>query len=310
MPHKKLLIRVVLLLALFCVVSASSKSGLTTSTVRAMSLEEEYQRDREHIELVGQSKSLSRLRALAGLMERKWRRFDTYPDKRLYFGIIGRVIGEFTSRDFGTDNYIRQYELAHQYARTALQNADKMPLELDLDVAVGFLLPLTFDPSLKYQTAKSPRWAKLRSENAGLFLRLLQRIDAGIDPNFDFTAPPPINDAPPFGVPGWNEMTPGNIKNPEHRAKYEAVKKQNSERRRKFKEQSQLRRVNERFSLDAEKYLIEAYSHAPFDLRQLERLLNNYTINEERKERILAAVRKNMQKAAQEEAAQGKAATP
>ena len=112
-----------------------------------------------------------------------------------------------------------------------------------------------------------------------------------IDLNWDPNDLPVRNILPPLstGLPGG--IDPNAISDPKLRAEYEAER---------HLQQSSLRDWLKRYPITAERYIIELYSLPPYNNEELEKLLNRYLKDQTTRDRIMTAVRTNIEKAEKE----------
>lgn len=95
-------------------------------------------------------------------------------------------------------------------------------------------------------------------------------------------------------------MSPRGIKDDALRAKYEVDIEENKQKIQKHTEQYKLRLWLKRFPMRAENYIIQAYSHTPFNIEELKKSLDDYEVDEKTKVRIFDAVIKNMRESQKE----------
>jgi hypothetical protein len=172
---------------------------------------------------------------------------------------------------------------------TTLQNADRIPLWIEVElvqrVRRGFLLKRT--------APRGPEWLKQRTAELIYWFHACKRLHAAIDPTW---VPDerglPIHAPVPAGVQDAiiGGMSPKSIKDPKLRAQYERNIKEHSAKIQRNSEQRQARELAESFFPTAEKYIIEAYSHSPVNMSELDTRLKDYIADEEMRTRILEAV--------------------
>lgn len=178
-------------------------------------------------------------------------------------------------------------QLANQFGLDALEQADLMPIELE----IAFLQCLLNDTGA---AKPDDEWVTLRGKKAALYLHAWKRLDAMIDPNFDLSVPISINVMPPpgAGIPPGGD--PSAITDPNIRKEYEALIEQNRKNIVKYNEQRRLRDLNKVYQRQAEQYLITAYSTPPYNIEELRTLLNQYITDRTIRERILNSVAQRM----------------
>jgi hypothetical protein len=120
-------------------------------------------------------------------------------------------------------------------------------------------------------------------------LRLFAALDRTIDPSWD-PETKPVKGAPPPAVHGVvypsGEVDPSTIPDPAERAEYERALKAGKEHEKWYDVQFQLRRIDERAMRFVERFVAGRYTDAPADRRELEELLAESSVAEERKKRL------------------------
>ena len=114
------------------------------------------------------------------------------------------------------------------------------------------------------------------------------------DPDWDPNEVIYLHAEPPEGLPIG--VDPKGIKDSDLLMEYEAAIKLHGQKVKKFNEQYTLRDRLKYFPKQAEKYIIRAYSHPPFDIKELKEMLNIYLPDNEANIRILNAVKKTQEK--------------
>lgn len=230
------------------------------------------------------TKNINGLEQFAAVVERRWKKRN----KEFYYTMMHNICSELVSYDYGTD---KRFEVAEKYAFAMLQNADEMPIELEVD-----FIKCTIHEKRPVNTTDAERsiWSKRRSYKAKSWLHAWQRIENGYVGNFNFDDLPMINLAPPTDSGMPSGVSPKAIKNPKLRAEYEAAIKQNEQKTRRYNEQYQIHKMRQRYFALAEKYLISIYSRPPYNVDELKQLLNTYVSDKERRERIVKVVEQRM----------------
>jgi len=139
-------------------------------------------------------------------------------------------------------------------------------------------------------------FAQRRKKDVQIRFHAWKRLIDAIDPKWNPNDKPFRNVAPPTetGLPPG--ISPEVIKNQELRAIYEKAIERNRLKSVRYLEQSRLRDWLKRFPKRAEAYIIQAYSKPPFNLQELKQYLDKYIANKKTKDKILDAVKNNMEK--------------
>lgn len=188
----------------------------------------------------------------------------------------------------GSFKEARRRELARNYALSALEYSEEIPLTLELELTGHVMTPMISN------TLKDEDFAAVRRKDVDVRLHAWKRLMDALDPNWDNERLSVYVPLPP-GVSGASGMSPTGIKDDVLRAKYEEDIKKNKQKIQKHTEQYKLRLWLERFPKRAENYIIQAYSHTPFNIEELKKSVNDYAIDEKIKLRIFDAVKKNIQ---------------
>jgi len=190
------------------------------------------------------------------------------------------------------DNY--RHELAREYALSALENPDAIPLTLELELT-GHVITLMVSNAPKDEV-----FSECRRKDVKVRLHAWKRLTDAIDPKWDPADMPHLNIEPPTatGLPGG--VAPAGIKDETLRVEYEMAIQRNKQKAEEYSEQNKLHRWLGVFPNRAENYIIQAYSHTPFNIEELKKSLNDYSVDEKTKVRILDAVIKNTQETQKE----------
>ncbi len=206
-------------------------------------------------------------------------------NKEYYACLMLVACGPLGSGRFKGDR--QQYELARKYALSALENPDAIPLTLELELT-GHVMTLTIGPN----APKDEDFAECREKDVKVRLHAWKRLIDALDPNWDnesLSVHVPL----PLGVSGGSGMSPKNIKDDALRTKYESDIKENKKKIQKHAEQYKLRLWLKTFPKRSENYIIQVYSHSPYNIEELKKSLSDYAVDEKTKKRILDAVIKN-----------------
>lgn len=206
-------------------------------------------------------------------------------DASFYASLMLEVCNALSSTDLG-DN--EQYVLEQRFASFVL---DK---QLDIPPATEANLVLHLQEDIEYVNGKinGDEWAEKRRKKAETWLRTWRRLNAAIDPNFDFKDLPLTNVPLPPGVPGAAGMSPNHIKDLALRAQYQKAIDENSKKAETYRTQFTLYKTRESFDKVIEAYLIRAYSRPPDNPKELETILKTHLVNDSVRARILDSLKK------------------
>jgi hypothetical protein len=198
------------------------------------------------------------------------------------------ICGPLSSGDFKGN---RPRTLARKYALSVLERPDAVPLTLELELT-GHVMTLMCTP----YAPEGADFAQRRKKDVQIRFHAWKRLIDAIDPKWDPNDKPFRNVAPPTETGLRPGTSPEVIKNQEMRAIYEKAIERNRLKSVRYLEQSRLRDWLKRFPRNAEPYIIQAYSKPPFNLEELKQYLDNYIADKKTKDKILGAVKKNMEK--------------
>ena len=237
----------------------------------------------EHAFTSGPTNDLARYEKFADDIQKRW----SQRNKEDYGRLVSAVCGTLSSGCF--DDW-RAYELARKYALSALENADAIPVTLELELT-GHVMTLTVGPA----ALSGRNFAQHRRRDAEVHLHAWKRLLAAIDSMWDPRERIPVYPNLPPGVHGVGvgfPVAPEAIKDPALRAQYEAAIKENNRKRERHAEQRRLRDRLRGFSGQAQSYIIQLYSTPPFDAAELRELLGRYLSDAKTRAQILEAVAK------------------
>ncbi len=246
--------------------------------------ETDYEQDLRLLQSFRETKNIDGLENFVEEIEKKWYSMD----KARYFNLVLNTCTLLSSYAF--KDYHREISLLQKYAILVLKKSDEMPLGMELKL----LLLLPEPPGYPYAEIREEAWPKQRAYRTMLYLHGQQRLHKEIDPDFDFDDMPKRNIAPPLGTSSGSGVAPEHINDPTLRAEYEAAIAQNAQKASIYNWQHKLRQLERMFSPKAEQYIVQAYSTPPFNIEELEQLLETHNIGEENKLKILDSVRKRM----------------
>ena len=238
--------------------------------------ENEYNQDLARIEKARVTKNHQAILALIDSIEKNWVSRDT----DLYANLMLKLANG--AANSGESSLIR-YQDAEKIALMALEKFD----QISLDTIAELLLYLQAEPKYSVGSTNSEAWAKQRRAKAILWLRAWQRIEDGIDKNFNPNDLPQINILPPSqtGLPAG--VAPEAIKDLGLRREYEAAIAKNNQKAEKHRYQYRLRKIKEWFPDNIQRFLANSYSQAPSRIDELSRLLSLYVVEKNVRERIL-----------------------
>lgn len=223
---------------------------------------------------------------LATEIEKKW-----YKKNRAYYArLMHAICGSLNS---GPQKKW-QYELERKYALLALENPDEITLATELSLT-GYLVTNTFGSS----TPKGEEFAKRREQDIAVRLHAWKRLIGAIDPNW---SPDALNIAAlEVANMGFIQgMDSKSIKDAALRKKFETAVQCRKQESKNSITQGRLHRQLKAFPKSVEKYIIQRYSHPPFNIAELKKMLDGFP-DEKAKARMLSAVAKNIQKKQQEQ---------
>lgn len=227
------------------------------------------------------SHPLNELLALANQLERKWSgsNWDRYAQ------LMSHVCSEIANRGLN-DKRVR--EQSEHFARLALFHSRFYSWQYQSDL-VGCL-------GSQRSSSKETVWLRERREKTALWLHTWQRLDQETDPTFDIndrSAQPSMRVYPPVetGLPAGTP--PSAIKDLRLRAKYEAAIADNNHKATRVEQQLPLVSHGPAFKIQAERWLIQAYSQPPFRNAELKRMLDVYLHDNTIRQRIMREVEKD-----------------
>jgi hypothetical protein len=187
------------------------------------------------------------------------------------------------SSDYRDD---RQYYIGRKYVALALRRADEIPVETEVEL----VLNLGGDAERLRGRTRETEWGDARGRRMELWFHAWRRLEAEMDKGFDPEARPALKVHAPHGTNLPAGVAPEAIADPKLRAEYEEAVAANRRKVQAYTRQYQLRQLNEMFSKQAERYVVEMYSTPPFDSAELGRRLEESLPSQESRQRILDAV--------------------
>lgn len=261
-------------------VSSVEKQEFKQDFVRIRAMEKSFSE--------GKNNSLTDYEQFADELQVKWK----LKNKENYARLMVEVCGPLSSGSFKEN---RRYEVARQYALSALDKPLEISIDTELEL-IGHALTLMTGPS----APKGQVWEGLRKKDVEMRLhawqRLLDSIDPDWDPNQVILSPNAV--AVVMGYPGTIDSQA--IKDPILRAEYEAAIEANRQEIEEYTEQNRLHKWLKRYPKRAEAYITDAYSTAPYNNEELVKYLVDYKIDEKTKARISSTVTKNIEEQSKE----------
>lgn len=223
------------------------------------------------------NRDLDSLQAAVNTASAKWQE----KDRQSFITYMSKACSLLSSYDIG--DVSKRASLLSQYGISVLKSGD-----LPLHYHVQFVSFLMLDPIVIDEAA----WKTLRKQKAELWLAARRRVESSVDPRFDSNDLPELNVPTPPGSGLPNGVSPESIKDPKLRAQYEQSIAQNSTKAHKYNDQYWLKKNEQPFYENVERYLVNAYSRPPADPAELEHLLAQYVNDNGVRARILEEVRK------------------
>jgi hypothetical protein len=235
------------------------------------------------IKAARESRDMNELVKLGDEIEATWSNLDT----GYYASLMLEVCNALSSTDLKDEN---QYVLEQKYALLVLGK------QLGIPVAIEANLVLHLQEDIEYTKGQlnTEQWIERRRNNAEIWLRTWQHLNAAIDPNFDFKDLPWENVPLPPGISGSSGMAPDQIKDPTLRARYQSAIDANNKKAEAYRTQSALHRTRDTYRKVMEAYLIRSYSRPPDNTKELEAKMRKHLVDEETRERILNEGKENL----------------
>lgn len=216
-------------------------------------------------------------------IEKKWR----HKNRVYYARLMLKICGPLSS---GIFKERRQHELAREYALSALEMPNDIPLITELEL-IGSVMTNIIGTGV----SKGEEFSKRRKKDTSIRLHAWKRLINAIDPKWNPNEFMWGGNVPPPEATGLSPgVDPKAIKDAKLRKEYEDAIQCNKQKVKKHVEQSKLRRWIKKFPKRAEKYIVRMYSHPPFDIEELKKMLDGFP-DQKAKARIVSAVAKNMQ---------------
>lgn len=224
----------------------------------------EYQKAQERVRALSDAKDLSGLVQLSDEAESQWAKKNS----KLYAGLMIDICGAIGSYDFDNKEH---YVLARQCVKKALEKADQMPIDSEIKL-VSFL---SGDIEYVIKLVPSGNWFQDRTERTKYWCHAWQRLEKEIDVRFNFEANRPIY-SPNMTV--------------EERMKAE-----------KYNQQRFLQRNKSSFTIETQRYLVDAYAKSPYNSQELDMYLDKCFLDKKFKASIKAQVQNRISQIQKEE---------
>lgn len=262
----------------------SAKTGpasvVEPSSRQEVSLKAMYTQMLVRIKAARGAKDMGELKKLGDEIEIIWSSLDASS----YASLMLEVCNALSSTDLGDNN---QYVLEQRFASFVLDKQLQIPPATEANL----VLHLQEDIDYVKGQVNTDEWVATRLKKAEIWLRTWQRLNAAIDPNFDFEDLPLTNVPLPPGVPGAAGMSPDHIKDLALRAQYQKAIDENSKKAETYRTQFTLYRTRETFAKLMETYLIRAYSRPPDNPKELEAILKAHSVDDSIRSRILNSLK-------------------
>ena len=205
-------------------------------------------------------------------------------DPETYARLTVRICGALHGVDM-IDS--RRHYIAQHYAMTALEKR----ADISLDVQCSLVQYVTRNVDAQGQALKGDDLAKLRQQQAVLWLDTWKRIEATIDKDWNPTDMPTLNVLPPEEAELPSGADPAMITDPKLRAQYVADIEANQRKAAEYSIQLKARRLQKSWIPDAKRFLIRTYMESPDKTDELRALLEEYVPNAADRKQILDAVK-------------------
>jgi len=252
--------------------------------------EQEYKQDYKRVADMDASISRSDVRDLnayegfADRIAQKWRGRNREYHARLMLEICRPLSS-------GTFSEKRRYLLARKYALSALEEPDSISLKLELELT-GQVVIIFAGPDAPI----GDDFTVKRAENAAIRLHAWRRLLEAIDPNWDPNEKTWGGNVPPPPATGLSPgVDPAAIQDSALRAEYEEAIRINRQKIEERTKQYKYRQYLEWFQNSAEENIIQEYSHPPYAIDELRKMLDNELPDQSAKAGIMEVVEKNMQ---------------
>ena len=183
----------------------------------------------------------------------------------------------------------QKYELVREYALLPLNEPNEISCDEELQLADIVKTDMNTP-----QAPIGQDWVQKRRKDVTVKLHAWKRLLDTIDQSWDPNDLPLRNVLPPVatGLPAG--VAPSAIEDTNLRTEYMVAIEKSRQKAERYNKQYRLRKWLKRFPPRAERYIVRAYSKQPFNLEELKQYLDNYTVEEKTKAKILNAVTKNM----------------
>jgi hypothetical protein len=172
-----------------------------------------------------------------------------------------KICGAYDTYDFGNP---KQYLLARTCTKKALSRLEEMPI----GQAMELVSHLGGDNEYISMIVPAESFQTDRTERAKYWLRIWQRLDQAIIKDYNFEENRPVY---------HSKMTASEARRAEV-----------------YNEQSFLRRDREKYMPEFRRFLVDFYSKPPFDISELNTLLQGYVADAELRKSLLEAVEGRM----------------
>src|SRR4030065_594211 len=210
-------------LALVCCILVKSVSfGESAETLQME--KQEYEQELNRIKSLRKSfkpgpvNDINEYKKSADQIQDKW----SQKNKEYYARLMWELCKPLSSGRFNNE---RQYNVAREYALSALAKPNEISLEIELEL-IGHVMTDMITP----RSPTGQDWIQRRMKDVEVRLHAWKRLTDVVDPNWDPNDMPFINVPLPPGVEGISGMSPKSIKDPKLRAEYEASIEKNEQK--------------------------------------------------------------------------------
>jgi hypothetical protein len=240
----------------------------------------DFQEDLRYIATLTESRDITALVQFSKEVEKKWSNNLKYRSR-----LLAEISNSFSTYNFH-DNI--QYKYSVALATKVLQNADDIPIDLEYEMVSKLRSTTAYSTGVE----SSEKWENDRSQRIIMILHLWNRVEKGIDRNFDVTD---IKNRPVGNliVPGGaypSGVNPDDVKEPDLREKYLARIAANQVKAEKFNLQIKLRQLDDVLPKFIEQAFFELYSLEPKNSSELRKNLDLFGLDEKSKKRILESL--------------------
>ena len=262
-----------------CAGAEVSNIGFLQKSLAAKQLtQEQYRSEVAKLSVLDRAKDFDGLVKAGNDLEKRWGRSGGQNYARLMLEIANLLENHFARPGISATS--------QEYVSSALAKSESFPLWLEV-----MLLPFLSRDVTSAASGDSASWMRERRAKLVLWLHAWQRLEAGINRNFDFSDRPRLNISPPDETKLPAGIAPEGIRDPKLRAQYETALAANARKGCEYNRQFMLRYLDETFPKTAENHLIRVYSKPPYQTEELRRHLLTYGLNWQIRKRVLSKLK-------------------